>query len=76
MNPKVLSIYQNAKIFLSEEEMKELANCIEKDFGKKESKKEAKCSEALKAWTIEAVTENLLATYFNKHKRINNTSSN
>ena len=31
MNPKVLSIFNNAKIFLSQEELKELALCIDKD---------------------------------------------
>lgn len=36
MNPKVLSIFNNAKIFLSPEEMRELQLCIDRDLGKKQ----------------------------------------
>lgn len=36
MNPKVLSIYNNAKIFLSTEEMRELQLYIDRDLGKKQ----------------------------------------
>ena len=69
MNPKVLSIFNNAKIFLSPEELKELALCIDKEFGKPEPVKRAKKSKALENWTLESVTEMLLATQFNKRKR-------
>lgn len=75
MSPKVLSIFNNAQIFLSDEELKELALCIENKIGKPEKKTSRRESEALKAYTIEAVTENLLATQFNK-KKFNDTSSN
>ena len=64
MSPQVLSILNNAKIFLSEEELRDLACAIEKDFGKKiETKKKTKNS-ALENWTLESVTERLLATQF------------
>lgn len=68
MSPKVLSIFNNAKIFLSEEEMKELQLCINKELGqpKVATKKATKKSKELEAWTIESVTERLLATYFKK----------
>lgn len=68
MSPKVLSIFNNAKIFLSEEEMKELQLCINTELGqpKVATKKATKKSKELQAWTIESVTERLLATYFKK----------
>ena len=68
MNPKVLSIFNNAKIFLSSEELKDLALCIDKEFGKPIPKR-AKKSNALENWTIESVTEKLLATQFKKKSR-------
>lgn len=68
MNPKVLSIFNNAKIFLSSEELKELALCIDKEFGKPAPKRVKKAN-ALENWTLESVTEKLLATQFNKNKR-------
>lgn len=68
MNPKVLSIFNNAKIFLSHEELKELALCIDKEFGKPAPKK-VKKSNALENWTLESVTEMLMATQFNKKRR-------
>jgi hypothetical protein len=68
MNPKVLSIFNNAKIFLSPEELKELAFCIDKEFGKPAPKK-AKKQNALENWTLESVTEKLLATQLSKKKR-------
>jgi len=74
MSPKVLSMYNNAKIFLTLDELRELASCIEQEIGKPE-KKETKKSKALEAWTKESVTERLLATHFNKNRRNNNTSS-
>ena len=74
MSPKVLSMYNNAKIFLSPDELRELAMCIEQEIGKPE-KKETKKSKQLENWTMESVTEKLLATTFNKNKR-KNTSSN
>ena len=67
MNPKVLSIFNNAKIFLSPEELKELAVCIDNEFGKPLLKK-AKKQTALENWTLESVTERLLATQFNKKR--------
>ena len=73
MNPKVLSIFNNAKIFLSPEELKEFAVCIDKEFGKPLPKK-AKKQTVLENWTLESVTERLLATQFNK-KEHKNTSS-
>lgn len=68
MNPKVLSIFNNAKIFLSPEEMKELQLCINTELGMQPvaPKKETTKSKALQDWTIESVTERLLATYFKK----------
>lgn len=75
MNPKVLSIFNNAKIFLSPEEMKELALCIDKEFGKPEQPKRAKKMSEIDNWTLESVTEKLLATEFNKNKNRKNTSS-
>lgn len=68
MNPKVLSIFNNAKIFLSSEELKELALCIDKEFGKPLPKK-AKKPTALDNWTLESVTEKLLATQFKKKSK-------
>lgn len=68
MNPKVLSIFNNAKIFLSSEELKELALCIDKEFGKPAAKK-VKKSNGLEKWTLESVTEKLLATQFNKKRK-------
>jgi hypothetical protein len=72
MNPKVLSIFNNAKIFLSDEELRELAICIDKEVGKPAKKKVAQ-SKALQNWTLESVTERLLATQFNKKN--NSTTS-
>lgn len=68
MNPKVLSIFNNAKIFLSSEELKELALCIDKEFGKPAPKK-AKKKTALDNWTLESVTEKLMATQFKKKSK-------
>ena len=72
MNPKVLSIFNNAKIFLSESEMNELRNCIDNEFEKPKANPK-KQSKALDNWTIESVTERLLATQFHpsnkKHLR-------
>lgn len=67
MNPKVLSIFNNAKIFLSAEELKDLAFCIENEVGKPVPRKSKK-SKALANWTMESVTENLMAKQFNKRK--------
>jgi hypothetical protein len=68
MNPKVLSIFNNAKIFLSSEELKDLALCIDNEFGKPSSRK-AKKAKALENWTLESVTEKLMATQFNKNRK-------
>ncbi|HLF51884.1 hypothetical protein [Flavobacterium sp.] len=65
MSPKVLSIFNNAKIFLSAEELKDLAMCIEKEVGKPVKKKITK-PDLLENWTIESVTEKLMATQFRK----------
>lgn len=67
MNPKVLSIFNNAKIFLSPEELRDLALCIESEVGKPEPRKTKK-AKALANWTIESVTENLLAKQMNNRK--------
>lgn len=75
MNPKVLSIFNNAKIFLSPEEMKELALSIDKEFGKTARPKRAKKMSEIDNWTLESVTEKLLATEFNKNKNRKNTTS-
>lgn len=63
MSPKVLSYFNNAKIFLSEQELKELAMCIEKEFGASEVQPKKK-KFSLPGWTLESVTEELLATHF------------
>ena len=70
MSPKVLSIFNNAKIFLSDDEMKELQLCINTDLGKPVATKPAtKKSNALEAWTVQSVTERLMASnYFNKKR--------
>lgn len=73
MNPKVLSIYNNAKIFLSESELKELAICIDKEFGKAEPKPKKAKNELDKRWTVEAVTERLLANQFSKKNKKQST---
>lgn len=67
MNPKVLSIFNNAKIFLSPEELRDLVLCIENEVGKPELRKNKK-PKALANWTIESVTENLLAKQMNNRK--------
>lgn len=71
MNAKVLSIFNNAKIFLSDLEMRELALFIEKDFGKPIVIKPIReKSVQLKNFTLESVTEKLLATQFRKKTKI------
>ncbi|WP_395043143.1 hypothetical protein [Flavobacterium sp.] len=75
MNPKVLSIFNNAKIFLSETELKELSLCIEKEFGKAETKPKRTKTQLDKRWTVEAVTERLLAKQFRKKPNTNNESN-
>ncbi len=67
MNPKVLSIFNNAKIFLTPEELRDLSLCIESEVGKPEQRKTKK-SKGLANWTIESVTENLLAKQMNNRK--------
>lgn len=69
MNPKVLSIYQNAKIFLSEEELRELRTAIDKDLGKSiaVSKKKKKL-DPVAQWG-EELNNILLTTYFNKKRK-------
>jgi hypothetical protein len=67
MSPKVLSMFNNAKIFLSSDELRELALCIEKEVGKAETKKPK--SKALEGFTLESVTADLMATHFNKNKK-------
>lgn len=72
MTPQVLSIFNNAKTFLSNEELRDLALCIEKEIGKAEKPKQKKPkSAALEAWTLEAVTEMLLATTFRPRSKRN-----
>ena len=69
MNPKVLSIYQNAKIFLSEEELRELRTAIDKDLGKSiaVSKKKKKL-DPVAQWG-EELNNILLTTYFNRKRK-------
>jgi hypothetical protein len=67
-NPKVLSIFNNAKIFLSTEELKELAMCIDKEVGRP-APRIVKKSKPLQNWTLESVTEELLATQFKKKRK-------
>ena len=67
-NPKVLSILNNAKIFLSPEALQELALCIDKEVGRPETRRIRK-SKPLQNWTLESVTENLLATQFKSKRR-------
>lgn len=74
-NPKVLSILHNAKIFLTDEEFRELALCIDKEVGKLEPKK-VKKSKPLKNWTLESVTVKLEANQFKRKRKSKNTSSN
>lgn len=70
MSPKVLSIFNNAKIFLTPDELKELQLCINTELGQSmEPARKKKKSKELEAWTVESVTERLLATYFNKNKK-------
>lgn len=66
MTPQVLSIFNNAKTFLSPDELRQLAQCIENDFGKTVLQKRQKKQKnnALENWTLESVTERLLATQF------------
>ena len=70
-SPKVLSLYNNAKIFLSEQEMKELQQCIAKDFGTDHLQPKKKPF-AIEGWTLESVTEQLLATHFKSTQFKNN----
>ena len=67
-NPKVLSILNNAKIFLSPEDLKALPFCNDKEVGRPEPRKIRK-SKPLQNWTLESVTENLLATQFKSKRR-------
>ena len=69
MNPKVLSIYQNAKIFLSEEELRELRTAIDKDLGKSiTTSKKKKKLDPVAQWG-EELNNILLTTYFNKKRK-------
>ncbi len=68
-NSKVFSMLNNVKMFLSTEEMKQLAFCIEQDCGKKVVTPKFKMSKELQEWTLVNVTENLRATYFKPKKR-------
>lgn len=70
MSPRVLSILQNAKTFLSPDELKELAVCLQKEVGSDQVQpkiiKVKKKIDALEQanWNINSVTEMLLATHF------------
>lgn len=68
MSPKVLSIYQNAKIFLSEEELRELQTAFEKDLGKPTTIKKKKKIDPVEQWG-EELNNILLTTYFNKKRK-------
>lgn len=69
MSPKVLSIFNNAKIFLTPEELRELQLCINKELGQNATLVKKKKTNLGPEWTIEAVTERLLANQFNKNKK-------
>jgi len=74
MSPKVLSILNNATMFLSPEEMAELCEVLVKQVGKPaKEKKRASKPDPLEGWTVETVTERLLQTYFKKGSRIKTT---
>ena len=65
MNPKVLAIYTNAQVFLSTEEMQELAGYIAENIGTKNTKPKSK-SKKLTNWTVENTVERLMANQFKK----------
>ena len=71
MSPQVLSILNNAKMFLSDEELNELACAINKDLVSKPTvvKKVKQDALSLRNWTLESVTEHLLANQFRPRKR-------
>lgn len=72
MTPQTQSILNNARIFLSDEELRELAIAINKELGETKQlvAKRAKLT-ALEQrnWTVESCTERLLATQFRPKKR-------
>jgi hypothetical protein len=63
MNPKVISIFNNAMTFLSPEELKELALCIENEVGKPVKVKKKK-----KALVDLPSPEILAMRYLQKHR--------
>lgn len=72
MSPQTLSILNNAKIFLSDQELRELAVAINKELGDVQQPvaKVKKLDALTKAnYTIESVTEHLLANQFRPRKR-------
>ncbi len=64
MNLKVLSIFNNAKVFLDVTEILQLAKCIETEFGDRKKENRIYRKTKLPNWSIEEVTEKLLATRF------------
>ncbi|MFC4818137.1 MULTISPECIES: hypothetical protein [unclassified Flavobacterium] len=68
MNPKVLSIYQNAKMFLSDEELSELRAAIDKDLGKPVATKKRKKENPVDSW-LDSIDATLLTTLYNHSSR-------
>lgn len=66
MSPKVLAIYANAQVFLSSEEMQELAGYIAENLGAKANKNNQPKKKKLTNWTIENTVERLMANQFKK----------
>jgi hypothetical protein len=58
MSPKVLSIFNNAKLFLSSEELRELQACIDNEIGASEKKNTNDCLG--EEWKMEAVIARLM----------------
>lgn len=69
MNLKVLSIFNNAKTFLTDSEMLELAELIIKNSNSTDKKKVIQGKLQLQGWSIEEITEKLLQTHFRKKKQ-------
>jgi hypothetical protein len=68
MNPKVLSIYQNAKMFLSAEELSELRAAIDKDLGKPVATRKKKKENPVDSW-LESLDAIMLPNLYNHPTR-------
>ncbi len=66
MSPKVLAIYTNAQVFLTTEEMQELAGYISENLGIKNTIAKQPKKKKLTNWTIENTVERLMANQFKK----------